>query len=101
MVTKKNIESMRFTTVHQYGFKQLFKADKNGYTFILSYRTIIGYMGGKTQTIFLTEEFYSVTTSKHKGFIRNNYRQSLLWTSIITLNQTDFDTRVRKLLNYL
>ena len=101
MVTKKDISDMGFSNVYQYGFKQLFKADKNGYTFILSYRTIIGYFDSKTQTIFLTDEYFSSTTSRHKGFIRNNYRQSLLWTSIITLDQTDFDNNVRKLLNYL
>ena len=98
MITKKTIESMGFTNVYQYGFKQLFRADKNGYTFILSYRTIIGFMDNTTQTIFLTDEYYSSTTSKHKGFIRNNYRQSLLWKSVITINQTEFDMMIHNLL---
>lgn len=72
MVTKKDIEDMGFTQITQIGYSQSFIANKSNAVCYLSYRSIIGIYDQVNKQNVFTDNYYSITTSRHRNkFIKD------------------------------
>lgn len=68
-----NLFNVSSETVEQIGSKQLFIISLKGKQYLISYRTIIGLVNAETNTLVLTGEKFSVTTSRHKSELLKMY----------------------------
>ena len=75
-------------TMTRIGQKNAFEVTTKNHLFLLSYRTTVAFFELATWRYFITDEFYSVTTSRHlNAFIKGVSKKDVFKTSQETIDK--------------